>query len=84
MGSGLKKKKAEQMTAVLRNKEEEKAFLWGLRNGVHISPFAASESKWWIDIEVKGEKVRSPGTYDGKTIWKKVFELYLFYFNKYN
>ena len=40
MGSGLKKKKAEEMTSVLRNKEQETAWKWGLKNGVHISPFA--------------------------------------------
>jgi len=84
MGSGLKKKAAEQMLPILRNKEQEKAWRWGLKNKVYISPFAASNTEWWIDINVNGKEVRSPKKYSGKEIWLKIYELYIYYFNKYN
>lgn len=84
MGSGLKKKKAEEMKPILRNKEQEQAYRWGLKNKVYISPFAASSTEWWIDINVNDKEIRSPIKYSGKDIWEKIFELYIFYFNKYN
>jgi len=83
MGSGLGKNK-NHMKPYLRTKKEDEAYLWGIRHGVKISPFAASKTDWWIDIEVKDQKNRSPKTYDGKTVWPKVFELYQFYYDKYN
>ena len=51
MGSGLGKNK-NHMKTYLRTRKEDEAYLWGIRHGVKISPFAASKTDWWIDIEV--------------------------------
>jgi hypothetical protein len=83
MGSGLKKGK-KQMKSYLRTTEEDKAYLWGVRNGLKISPFAHSATEWWIDVEFKDRKKRSPIKYGSKEIWPKIFELYKFYYDKHH
>lgn len=89
MGSGLRKKKQwwTPMPAYARSSEEEAAYQWCIKNGIKIAPFAASSDKsndqWWVDIETNNLKKRSPYKYNKDQIWSKIFELYVFYYNKY-
>ena len=70
-----------------RSELENNAYLWCIRNDIKISPFAVLNSeprKWWIDVVTKNKVKRSPYQYDDKQIWPKIFELYVFYFEKYS
>ena len=66
--------------------KDTEAFLWCIRNGIKIGPLAASNDMdnchYWIDVEVNGGKRRSPKTYNGRELNKKIFELYRFYYDK--
>ena len=89
MGSGLKKNRRwwTPMPAYERSPEEETAYQWCIKNGIKIAPHAASSDKnndqWWVDVEAKNLKKRSPYKYNKDQIWSKIFELYVFYYNKY-
>jgi len=89
MGSGLKKKKSRffnPMPDYLRDELENNAYIWCIKNDIKIAPFAVLNSeprKWWIDVDAKGKKTRSPYQYDENQIWPKLFELYVFYYKKY-
>ena len=89
MGSGLKKNKRffQPMLHYQRSELENNAYLWCIRNDIKISPFAVLNSqprKWWIDVVAKNKVKRSPYQYDDEQIWPKIFELYVFYFEKYS
>jgi hypothetical protein len=89
MGSGLKKKRRglfNPMPEYFRSELENNAYLWCIRNGIGIAPFAVLNSeprKWWVDVNAKGKVKRSPYQYDENQIWPKIFELYVFYYEKY-
>ena len=89
MGSGLKKKRRglfNPMPEYFRSELENNAYLWCIRNGIGIAPFAVLNSeprKWWVDVNAKGKVKRSPYQYDENQIWSKIFELYVFYYEKY-
>jgi len=89
MGSGLSKKKRgffKPMLPYQRSDLENNAYLWCIRNGIKIAPFAVAGSeprKWWVDVNAKGKVKRSPYQYDEHQIWPKIFELYVFYYEKY-
>lgn len=89
MGSGLKKSKRffKPMLPYQRGDLENNAYLWCIRNGIKIAPFAVLNSeprRWWIDVNAKGKVKRSPYQYEEAQIWPKIFELYVFYFEKYS
>ena len=89
MGSGLKKNNRffKPMLHYQRSDLENNAYLWCIRNGIKIAPFAVAGSeprKWWVDVNAKGKVKRSPYQYDEHQIWPKIFELYVFYFEKYS
>ena len=89
MGSGLSKRKKgffKPMLPYNRSDLENNAYLWCLRNNIAISPFAVAGSeprKWWVDVKAKNKVKRSPYQYDEHQIWPKIFELYVFYYEKY-
>ena len=89
MGSGLNRKKRGLFKPMLpynRNDLENNAYLWCVRNNISISPFAVAGSeprKWWVDVKAKNKVKRSPYQYDEHQIWPKIFELYVFYYEKY-
>ena len=90
MGSALTKKKRgffKPMLPYNRSDLENNAYLWCVRNNIAIAPFAVLNSeprKWWIDVKAKDKVKRSPYQYDDYQIWPKIFELYVFYFEKYS
>jgi hypothetical protein len=89
MGSGLSKKKKgffKPMLPYNRSDLENNAYLWCVQNNIAISPFAVAGSeprKWWVDVKAKNKVKRSPYQYDEHQIWPKIFELYVFYYEKY-
>lgn len=90
MGSALTRKKRgffKPMLPYNRSDLENNAYLWCVRNNIAIAPFAVLNSeprKWWIDVKAKDKVKRSPYQYDDYQIWPKIFELYVFYFEKYS
>ena len=42
-----------------------------------------SNRHWDIEIEVNGQKIKSPKEYGPDELYSKVFELYKYYYNKY-
>ena len=89
MGSALTRKKRgffKPMLPYNRSDLENNAYLWCVRNNIAIAPFAVLNSeprKWWIDVKAKDKVKRSPYQYDDYQIWPKIFELYVFYYEKY-
>ena len=65
-----------------------KAYSWCIDHGITIRPIACvsgyKNRDWDVEITVNDEKVTSPRSYDFNELWDKVFELYKFYYNKYN
>ena len=73
-----------------RTTEVDEAGYWCLHNDICITPRQAKwgERSWYIDIE-KGKYPNrrllgtSPKAYGPGTIWEKVSEYQLYYYNKY-
>ena len=72
-----------------RTPEEEEALKWCLENNMCITPRAIKygERIWVVDIE-KGiypnrKKLGTSDPYGPNTIWEKVSEYQLYYYNKY-
>ena len=69
------------------NPDNLKAYSWCLDHDIKISMFAAgpglSNRHWDIEIEVNGQKIKSPKEYGPDELYSKVFELYKYYYNKY-
>lgn len=85
MGSGLKKKKWEvDMGSYIYNTKEQEAMMWCVKNNIRISPKAKSTTQWSLVIDLNGSLNESPETYPKTTIWKKLFEFYKYYYDKYN
>lgn len=89
MGSGLRKNKRffQPMLPYQRSDLENNAYLWCIRNGIKIAPFAVLNSeprRWWVDVNAKEKVKRSPYQYEEAQIWPKIFELYVFYYEKYS
>ena len=74
----------KKVTHYVFNDEEYTAYKWCINNDILISPFAQSETRYWIDIVNKGVQHRSPETYDWKNLYKTIFKFYLYYYEKYN
>tara|TARA_Y100000385_G_C12964519_1_gene581241 strand:+ start:426 stop:647 length:222 start_codon:yes stop_codon:yes gene_type:complete len=66
------------------NKKEYEARLWCNRNNIWMSPFAKDSRSWYIDVMINNEVKRSPVAYGKVEIWKKCFEFYMYYYNKFN
>jgi len=86
MGSGTKNKKGKLMGDYTPTPEEEEAFMWCVRNGIRISPLAATRgnpTEWHIVIETNNKKSVSPESYGPGLIWKKLHEFFTYYYEKY-
>lgn len=62
-------------------------YKWCVENNIRISPKAAiavkENIKWYIIIEINTKTKESPITYGPVEIWKKIAELYKFYYEKF-
>lgn len=78
-------KKKDPMGVYVFTDEEFDAARWCIKNGIVISPFPSSiTTRWHIDIVINGKSNLSPKTFGSVEIWIKLYEYYLYYFNKYN
>ena len=71
------------MGQYVQTDEELEAYSWCVKNGIHISPLARDETNWFIEITINNKTNRSPETYKKVVIWEKLFEYYLYYYEKY-
>jgi len=76
------KKKVGDMGKYRTTKQDLEAYVWCIRNGIHISPLAKFSNAWYVDIEMNGKSSRDPNVYGPVEIWEKVFKYYKYYFNK--
>ena len=81
------KKKPYVMPEYNPTEEEEKAYQWGVSEGIIISPLGINNNpnEWHIGIsnhwrpkEVK----KDPKVYGRDEIWPKVYEYYMYYYEK--
>jgi hypothetical protein len=70
------------------NPENLEAYSWCINHGITIGCLACTSGSrnrdWDIQITVDGKKQMSPKSYGPDELYDKVFELYKFYYNKYN
>ena len=70
------------------NPENLEAYSWCINHGITIGCLACTPGNrnrdWNIEITVNGKKQTSPKSYGPDELYDKVFELYRFYYNKYN
>ena len=80
-------KKQKTMPEYTPTAEEHEAYMWGVEEGIIISPMGikGTQDEWKVGIansfNYKDVKL-SPETYGPDEIWQKVFEFYLYYYNK--
>jgi hypothetical protein len=90
MTAAFRGNKKKFMGEYTRKPEEEKALLWCFKNNICITPRQTKygERSWYIDIEQgvypnRKKLGTSPESYGPTTIWEKVSEYQLYYYNKY-
>ena len=70
------------------NPENLEAYSWCINHGITIGCLACTSGNrnrdWDIQITVNDKKQMSPKSYGPDELYDKVFELYKFYYNKYN
>jgi hypothetical protein len=71
-----------------RSDEEFEAMRWCLKHGIKIGLLAVEKGKtnpsnFWIDIEIKGNKHRSPETWGSKEVWPQIYKYYKYYYDKH-
>jgi hypothetical protein len=83
----MKKIKSKEITMgyYLPNKEEEKAAYWCFRNNIVVCPVQVKYGihEWYIEIEINGNKYKSPESYKKVVIWEKTYEYRVYYHDKY-
>ena len=79
-----KAKETNVMGNYIPKADEYKAMIWCVNNGIKIAPKASIKSTklWYVTIDIKSKIVTSPVSYGPMDIWKKIFELYKFYYGK--
>ena len=79
----MAKKNGWDMGDYTVTEEDLKAYIWCIRNNIHISPRAIREARWTIDITNKGKTNADPNSYIKSEIWEKIYNYYKHYYNKY-
>ena len=90
MTAAFRGKTKKLMGEYTRTDKEDKALLWCHKKDICITPRQVKygEKLWYIDIETGKYPNRkklgtSPEPYGPTTIWQKVSEYHLYYYNKY-
>ena len=80
-----KLKKGSIMGKYYATDEEIDAAMWCIKNNIKISPLKKSfaEDRWYIEITLNGKTHRSPESYGKTVVWEKMYEFYLYYYNRY-
>jgi len=65
-----------------------KSYSWCINHDVKIGAFATTQGykcrTWVIEVTVNGKSITSPKEYGPEELYPKIFELYRFYYDKYN
>jgi hypothetical protein len=80
---GIKRNNVDMGTYV-PSEIESKTMRWCVSNNIRISPKARSDSEWSIVIDLNNKIAEDPKQYKKIEIWKKIFEYYKYYYDKYN
>lgn len=80
-----KLKKGSTMGRYYAADDEMDAAMWCIKNNIKISPLkkSFSEDRWYIEITLNGKTHRSPESYGKTAVWEKMYEYYLYYYNRY-
>jgi len=80
-----KLKKGSIMGKYYPTDDEMNAAMWCVKNKIKISPLKKSfaEDMWYIEITLNGKTHRSPESYGKTVVWEKMYEFYLYYYNRY-
>ena len=85
---GVRKPKGVQCKPPEWTEEDYLAYHWCIAHGVTIAMHATTPGfgnrTWELEITANGKKVTSPKEYGPDELYDKLFELYRFYYNKYN
>mgnify|MGYP003117421749 CR=1 FL=1 len=65
------------------SEEEREAYRWCINNGIIIFPELKLEAPWAVEIKIKNKVHKSPEEYHAIDVWKKMYEYYKYYYNKY-
>lgn len=79
-----KLKKESIMGRYYASNDEINAAMWCVKNNIKVSPLKKSytEDVWYIEITINGKTHKSPGAYGKLVVWEKMYEFYLYYYNK--
>lgn len=83
-----KKVKVTDWGNFYRSEEEFEAMRWCLKHGIKIGLLAADKGvtnpkNFWIDIEIQGNKHRSPEMWDAKEVRPQIYKYYKYYYDKH-
>jgi len=74
----------DPMVEYIKRLKEENARLWCINNDINISTRKSSTStEWFIIVDIKGKKNKSPQTYPSDKVWGEIFNFYVYYYEKY-
>tara|TARA_R110002073_G_scaffold183616_1_gene341850 strand:+ start:239 stop:502 length:264 start_codon:yes stop_codon:yes gene_type:complete len=82
----MAKKKPTNWGKFFRTEQDFKAMRWCLKRGIKIGPLAAvpgyGPQKFYIEIEVKGKRSRTPDIFHGTEVWQQIYKYYNYYYEK--
>jgi len=79
----MAKKGKVNMGNYMPDESEFKAYRWCITNNIYIAPKALTEARWSIVITNKDKTNEDPNSYTKVDIWKKIYEYYKYYYDKY-
>jgi hypothetical protein len=79
----MAKKPVCDMGKYIPDDHELDAYSWCINNKILISPKPKNTSSWYIEINANGKSSISPIAYPKSEIWKKLYEYYKYYYDKY-
>ena len=82
----MPRKKTKWIPDYIPTDYEQEAYLWGVSEGIIISPIGTKkENEYRIGISFTYTPANiktSPESYEGNEVWKKVYEYYIWYYEK--
>ncbi len=78
-----RKKKNYTMGDYIPTKDEQEAYLWGVREGLRIAPKRVkNKNAWYVEIFTKGRWQHSPEEFGPVEVWEQVYKYYKYYYEK--
>ena len=78
------KKRLNPMGDYIPSDYERKAYLYGIRNDIRISPKPVSHNatEWYVEIFSGGKWSHSKEKFGPVDVWKQVYAYYKYYYDK--